>query len=174
MTAGALIISAIIAFFGFDIIEDTRFGVLDAGTTARISMFLTAFNHAFHYPLGLGVYSVQPGLIVGASAKEYNIVLINTPHNLLANCVGFYGLFALLFMLLLYLKAYKSYKKARRIGNGGIALTAIVCLISLALNAFFHNLYILNGELSSFLFFGILASTSMRKLEISKFKKMGI
>ena len=159
---GVLIIVFALLFFTmseFNVFEGTRMEKDDSSTTARFAMIWTAFNHAIHYPLGMGAYSVQNDLVVGANPAEYSYVVKNTAHNLLGNCVASYGFIGLFLMLMIYLKSYKSYKIiSKNHVYYAEYLPAFVCLITLALNAFFHNSYILNGEFSSYVFFGILAA----------------
>ena len=152
-----LVIVAWIAFAS-GIFSDTRFSEGDTGTTARVPMLLTALNHFAHYPFGMGIYSVDPNLVVGADASEYSIVIENTAHNLIGNCAAAYGFIGLALLIALYVLAFKNYKltKIKLAGDNNEYLIAMVCLIGLIINAFFHNNYILNGELSSFVFFGVL------------------
>lgn len=135
----------------------TRFMQMDTGTSARIPMILTAFNHAWYYPFGMGVYSVDPSLAIGGTAAEKVYVLKNTAHNLLGNCVASYGFIGLFLMLWFYVRAHKDYKTIWKSNlDDRPYFTALACLVGLFINAFFHNSYMLNGELSSFLMFGIL------------------
>ncbi|MBQ4518411.1 MAG: O-antigen ligase family protein [Clostridia bacterium] len=137
----------------------TRFMQMDAGTSARIPMILTAFNHALHHPFGMGVYSVEPSLAIGATAAEKVYVIKNTAHNLLGNCVASYGFIGLFLMLWFYIRAYKDYKTIWKSNlDDRPYFTALACLVGLFINAFFHNSYMLNGELSSFLMFGVLVA----------------
>lgn len=148
-------------------IEDTRFSEEDTGTTARIPMLLTALNHCLNYPLGMGVYTPQPGLVVGADSAEYSVVLENTAHNLIGNCGAAYGIIGLVLMVVFYFFVFKNYKisETKFKGENNEYIIAAVCLIGLIINAFFHNSYMLNGELSSFLFFGVLLALPNVKKE---------
>jgi len=131
-------------------------------------MILTAFNHALNKPFGYGVYSVDQNLIVGATNEEFSYVAENTAHNLFGNCVASYGFIGLFLMVYLYWTTFKGYKAISKTDdmNTEYYYIAVVCLLGLLINAFFHNSYILNGEISSFLFFGVIASgiSSVNKL----------
>jgi len=168
--ASVLVLSIILVNYvvGFDVLNDTRFEQVDAGTSARIPMILTAFNHALNKPFGYGVYSVDQNLIVGATNEEFSYVAENTAHNLFGNCVASYGFIGLFLMVYLYWTTFKGYKAISKTDdmNTEYYYIAVVCLLGLLINAFFHNSYILNGEISSFLFFGVIASgiSSVNKL----------
>ena len=143
--------------FGSSFISDTRFSDIDGGAEARLPMILTAFNHALHYPFGMGVYSVQPDLIVGSSYATRSLVISNTAHNLFGNCGASYGFIGLVLMLGLYIWAYNTYRKKKKLTEDPtIYVIAFCALLGLVINASFHNAYILNGELSSFVFFAIM------------------
>lgn len=160
-----VVFALLLGVFEINILEGSRFGEQTTDTMARIPMVLTAFNHAMRYPFGMGVYTVKENLIVGASAGEYALVLKNTAHNLFGNCVASYGFIGLVLMILLYVKAFSDYGKTNK---NYISQIALYCLIGLMVNAFFHNSYILNGEISSFLFFGILAASAKFKVKEEK------
>ena len=146
-----------------DIFENSRFYSLqtDAGSMSRITMVLTAFNHALHHPFGMGIYKVSPELIVGANSSTYWYVLINTSHNLLGNCVASYGFIGLALLLVFYKRTCCLYlDNLRYLENKYVYLSIILAIIGLFINAFFHNAYILNGEISSWLFLGIILASS--------------
>lgn len=156
-TAAFVLTALLLIFDSSSLLSGTRFDSIgDSSAKSRIPMLLTAFNHALHYPFGMGVYSVQPDLIVNAGAV-YSYVLKNTAHNLLGNCVASYGFIGLGLMLGLYGWAFNTYRKKKKLAEDpAIYMIAFCGLLGLAINAFFHNSYILNGEISSFLFFAIL------------------
>ena len=172
---GVLIIVFALLFFTmseFNVFEGTRMGNVDSATTARTAMILTAFNHALHYPLGMGAYSVQGELVVEASSSEYAYVVKNTAHNFLGNCAASYGFIGLALMLLIYYKTYKSYRIiSKNIEKHSDYLVAFVCILGLAINAFFHNNYMLNGELSTLMFIGVLAAGLSKATEKNKEEK---
>ncbi len=157
----ALFIASMALIFNFDaFLLNTRFGNMNDGASARIPMILTAFNHALHYPLGMGAYQVQPELIVATTSQNYIHVVTNTAHNCLGNCVAAYGFIGLILFLLLYKSIYTVYKESRVKLNSNITIGAFCAVCGLLLNAFFHNAYILSGEISSFLFFGIILASN--------------
>lgn len=137
----------------------------NAGSLARIPMFLTAFNHAFHNPFGVGEYHADPNLLVGTTSRTAPYVLRYGCHNMIANCVANYGFFGLAAMLYLYYKLYDYYKTTNRIVenmchrvdslirvNTGVFAAIIVS----AFNGCFHNNYILAEDVASWVFFGLL------------------
>lgn len=136
---------------------DTRFYERDTGTEARWPMFLTAMNHMVHYPLGLGDYKPQAKLVVDVNdGKTYYKVLENPPHNIIANCGACYGVIGILILTTLYAILIKAYMKSRRQFQYKYYDAAFCGIICLVINAFFHNLYILNGDFSSFVLFPVL------------------
>lgn len=159
----AILLAAIIlALAPSELLGGTRFMNSDDG--GRMGMFLTAFNHALHYPFGMGAYVVQPDLIVGAEGANRIAVQTNTAHNLLGNCIASYGFIGLALMLGLYAWAFGTFKKKRRIAKDPtIYIIAFCALLGLVINALFHNAYILNGEISSFVFFAILHTKCSNK-----------
>ena len=154
---------------GVDLFAGSRFENISdsASSMSRIPMIMTAFNHALHSPLGLGSYKVDPELIVGANASTYSYVVNNTAHNILGNCVANYGFLGLFLLISLYVKVMSLFKKQFHIVIAQeYFLAACLAVLVLLINSFFHNLYILNGDLSSFLFLAIIMS--MRKRDFLK------
>lgn len=130
------------------------------GTLARLPMFLTALNHALHYPLGMGVYSVKPEYIID-SGGFYIQVMNNSAHNLLANCAASYGWIALIALVILYIEVFKAYNASKDIEDNrlsGQINTAMLCVIALLISSLTHNKYLLNGDFSAHLFIAIVFS----------------
>ena len=130
------------------------------GTLARWPMILTAFNHAFHHPFGMGTYVRDPNLVVGASGSVYAEVLNTAPHNLFANCVACYGFLGLIVLCGMYYQIWKTYQFAKtNVEDNGfkeLYWTVFLCIIAIFVNALFHNKYLLNSDFSSHFFIGIL------------------
>lgn len=139
------------------VLQMTRFGQKDVGVYARIPMFLTAFNHALHNPLGMGVYQVQVKWLAGDPSAAA-IVLNATAHNLIGNCVASYGFLGLMVMLYLYVSIFRTFISCRKRIQSDAYVGFYFAMLGLAANACFHNAYILTGELSSFLCFSIILS----------------
>ena len=140
-------------------LSNTRFGNLteSADTMSRMPMLLTALNTMIHHLFGVGSYVVNPELIVGASTSTYSFVLNNTAHNLIGNCAASYGLIGLVLMLLIYVNCFRVFRSIKSTSSYyNYSFCSFSCLLVLATNAFFHNLYILNGEIGSFMFIGLL------------------
>ena len=150
---------------GVDLFAGSRFENISdsASSMSRIPMIMTAFNHALHSPLGLGSYKVDPELIVGANASTYSYVVNNTAHNILGNCVANHGFLGLFLLISLYVKVMSLFKKQFHIVIAQeYFLAACLAVLVLLINSFFHNLYIFNGDLSSFLFLAIIMSMCKR------------
>lgn len=146
---------------GADLLAGSRFENISdsADSMSRIPMILTAFNHAFHYPLGLASYKVDPQLIVGANASTYSYVVNNTAHNILGNCVACYGFIGLFLLFILYIKVFCLFKnRFHNVNYQEYFLAAFLAVLCLLINAFFHNFYIYNGDLSSYLFIAVVMS----------------
>lgn len=143
-------------------LRSTRISSLDNSALARIPMMLTAFNHGFHYPLGMGGYHVDVDLVVGTTNSIIiDYVCSNSAHNLLGNCIAFYGVFTFFLLLLMYKNVFKAFsysslQKTRRHTEEYKA--SFVCVIALFINSFFHNSYLFTGELLTFLFMFICIS----------------
>lgn len=160
-----MLLLAVVLFSGkaTEIFENSRFYSLnfDASSMARIPMVLTAFNHALHHPFGMGVYKVSPELVVGANSTTYWYVVINGSHNILGNCVASYGFVGLALLLLLYKRVICLYlDNLRYLENKYTFLSILLAIIGLLINSLFHNAYILNGDLSSCLFIGLILASS--------------
>lgn len=150
---------------GVDLFAGSRFENISdsASSMSRIPMIMTAFNHALHNPLGLGSYKVNPELIVGADASTYSYVVNNTAHNILGNCVANYGFLGLFLLITLYVKAMNLFKKQfHNVIAQEYFLAAFLAMVVLLINSFFHNSYIFNGDLSSFVFLAIIMSMCKR------------
>lgn len=146
-----------------ELFKNSRFitGAESAGTKARIPMILTAFNHAFYYPFGMGEYIVNPSLVIGIDNTTLWSVVHNGAHNILGNCVASFGFLGLFLMILLYYKIYKLYTDYRCIKSVSLLyMASFYAIVVLFINSFFHNSYILNGDFSSWFFIGVLLSKS--------------
>ena len=151
---------------GYISLEGTRLGAITTDTSAlsRIPMFLTAFNHGLHHPFGVGQYItvVYPELIIGTDSSTYSYVLANAAHNCVGNCIASFGFLGLIVFIIIYIKAFKSYFKFGKITNSSyLIFGCVLASIGLLINSFFHNAYLLSGELSSMLFI-VLCSSSYK------------
>ena len=142
------------------LIETSRF-VTDAdtvGTVARIPMLLTAFNHALHAPLGMGVYKKNANYIVGASGKIYDQVLSVAPHNIFANCVVKHGFLSLGFLLAYYASFLNAFRSTVYKRNMKLHIAAFWGIVVLFINSLTHNNDILSGDFTTHMLIGIFLS----------------
>ena len=146
-----------------ELVYALRLNELDhAGTTARIPMFLTAMNSGLHHPFGMGIYRANPDYVIGVTnAREISYVLNNACHNLLANCVGYHGLFTGLLMIILYISTFKECIYLQKSLTGDLREMVIgteFVVAMLLLNGAMHNLYILSGDMLTWLSLGLLVA----------------
>jgi O-antigen ligase len=151
-----LIIATWYVFNKTDIYLSSRFNS-DEGFDLRISMFLTAFNHLRHFPFGMGNYAAMPQYIITIGNASASYIQEVGAHNLIANCAASYGLVGLLVFLDLYLVIICEFFQNKRKSFQYIGI--FLGIVSLALNACVHNLYMLSGDLMSFLLIGLLLGT---------------
>lgn len=140
-----------------DIYSTSRFNS-NEGFDLRITMFLTAFNHMLHYPLGMGNYTVQSDLLISQGNVNTTYVQSVGAHNLFANCAACYGIIGLLLLIALYVAIIKKYAKIRV--KNPIITGIFLGIISLWANSCVHNLYILSGDLMSFFLMALLLKCS--------------
>lgn len=167
----------IVGFFALELgaLDDSFLGTMirideagSSGTQSRIPMNMTAFNHAIHYPFGMGRYIVEPSLVIGTeNARVFNIVVNTTAHNLFANCAAYYGIICFILLLTLYKNFYKeikynnlmikkTYQEKTLADRENKAIS--LAIITLLINSLFHNSYILNGEIITWICIGLLMS----------------
>ena len=148
-----------------DLIYNSRLG-MNEGYDVRVSMLLTGLNHIIHYPFGMGVYNVQSELIVSMGKASRIYIQVVGAHNIFCNVGASYGIIGLLLIIMLYFNLFKVYKNNKNRSNEVIGV--FWGIVGLFVNSNFHNLYIFNGEIISFILIAILLSYQNSNKELGE------